>query len=187
MALCRRGLSVGNCNLTYSFAKKELFTPRTSTCRNVLVTASRRYSKEGRRKEGRAMNIFDRNAKRLQKNRAACSPDPATYDYLRDEVASHVLDRVCDISRFFATCLDVGCGRGHIAKRVSEDLVGSLYQCDLAEEALVGDNKVNYMHSVCSYVLQSIPPSHYVLLALPPTVIPTRLPAQVLQVSQRTK
>ncbi len=84
-----------------------------------------------------AMNIFDRNAKRLQKNRAALSPDVATYDYLRDEVASHVIDRVCDVSRFFTVCLDVGCGRGHIAKVLSDDIVGSLYQCDLAEEAVV--------------------------------------------------
>ncbi len=86
---------------------------------------------------GGAMNIFDRNAKRQQKNRAAISPDAATYDYLKDEVASHVIDRVCDISRFFPMCLDVGCGRGHIAKVVSDDLIGSLYQCDIAEEAVV--------------------------------------------------
>ena len=32
------------------------------------------------------MNVFDRAAKRRQKNRAAASPDAATYDYLRNEV-----------------------------------------------------------------------------------------------------
>ena len=32
------------------------------------------------------MNVFDRRAKRLQKNRAAMAPDAATYDYIRDEV-----------------------------------------------------------------------------------------------------
>ena len=79
-----------------------------------------------------AMNVFDRNAKRMQKNRAAVAPDVATYDYLRDEVAAHIVDRVCDVSRFFSRALDVGCGRGHIAKHVTEDLVGSLYQCDIA-------------------------------------------------------
>ena len=32
------------------------------------------------------MNVFDRQTKRLQKNRAAMAPDAATYDYIRDEV-----------------------------------------------------------------------------------------------------
>ena len=83
------------------------------------------------------MNIFDRKAKRLQKNRAAIAPDAATYDYLKDEVASHVVDRVCDVSRFFSVALDVGCGRGHVAKHMTEEMIGSLYQCDIAEKAVV--------------------------------------------------
>ena len=32
------------------------------------------------------MNVFDRAAKRRQKNRAYASPDAHTYDYLRNEV-----------------------------------------------------------------------------------------------------
>ena len=32
------------------------------------------------------MNVFDRKAKRRQKNRAAMAEDVAVYDYLRDEV-----------------------------------------------------------------------------------------------------
>ena len=32
------------------------------------------------------MNVFDRVAKRRQKNRAYASPDAQTYDYLRNEV-----------------------------------------------------------------------------------------------------
>ena len=88
--------------------------------------------------EGRSgMNIFDRNSKRLQKNRAAASPDAATYDYLKDEVAAQMVERVCDVARHFPLALDVGCGRGHIAKVVSADLLDSLYQCDTAEQALV--------------------------------------------------
>lgn len=34
-----------------------------------------------------SMNVFDRDTKRKQKNRAAMAPDAATYDYLRDEVS----------------------------------------------------------------------------------------------------
>ncbi len=47
------------------------------------------------------------------------------------------MDRVADVSRYFQAALDVGCGRGHIAKVMSGDLIGSLYQCDMAEQALV--------------------------------------------------
>lgn len=53
------------------------------------------------------------------------------------QVAETIVDRVADIARFFPTAVDVGCGRGHIAKAISGDLVASLYQCDMAERALV--------------------------------------------------
>ena len=51
------------------------------------------------------------------------------------QVASSVVDRVCDISRHFPLALDVGCGRGHIARLMSDDLIGSLYQLDMAESS----------------------------------------------------
>ncbi|XP_064399063.1 arginine-hydroxylase NDUFAF5, mitochondrial-like [Halichondria panicea] len=94
------------------------------------------------RQGGGVVNIFDRQAKRKQKNRAALAEDAATYDYLRDEVASHVVDRVADVTRYFSAALDVGCGRGHVAKVMSGDLIGSLYQCDMAEQALLTSSSV---------------------------------------------
>lgn len=59
---------------------------------------------------------------------------------LAAQVAETVVERVADISRFFPEAVDVGCGRGHVAKAISEDLVGSLYQCDMAEHALVSNH-----------------------------------------------
>jgi len=53
------------------------------------------------------------------------------------QVASSVVDRVCDISRHFPLALDVGCGWGHIARLMSDDLIGSLYQLDMADRAVV--------------------------------------------------
>jgi len=41
------------------------------------------------------------------------------------------------ICRKFDVALDVGCGRGHIARHILEDTVGVLYQCDMAERVLV--------------------------------------------------
>ena len=32
------------------------------------------------------MNVFDRNAKRIQRNRTAALPEPEMYDYIKDEV-----------------------------------------------------------------------------------------------------
>ena len=52
-----------------------------------------------------------------------------------------MLDRVSNVSRVFSMAIDVGCGRGHFAKQLAgegeSDLIGSLYQCDIAEKALV--------------------------------------------------
>ena len=46
------------------------------------------------------MNVFDRAAKRRQKNRAYASPDAQTYDYLRNEVSRinfcRILVKNCD-------------------------------------------------------------------------------------------
>lgn len=39
-----------------------------------------------RRQDEAIMNVFDRKAKRRQKNRAALAQDVAVYDYLKDEV-----------------------------------------------------------------------------------------------------
>ena len=41
-----------------------------------------------RRQDETTMNVFDRKAKRRQKNRAALAKDVAIYDYLKDEVKS---------------------------------------------------------------------------------------------------
>ena len=54
-----------------------------------IVTCQRQFLHDpGRRalSSPGAMNVFDRVAKRRQKNRAAASPDADTYDYLRKEV-----------------------------------------------------------------------------------------------------
>lgn len=46
------------------------------------------------------MNVFDRKAKRRQKNRAAMAEDVAVYDYLKDEVSgirNHQVLHVCTL------------------------------------------------------------------------------------------
>ena len=84
--------------------------------------------------DGAGMKVFNREAKRLQKNRAALKANSDEYDYLKDEVGSRIVDRLSDVSRNFELVLDLGCGKGHIAKFLTKAHVKSLVQCDLSEE-----------------------------------------------------
>eukprot|EP00794_Sanderia_malayensis_P016576 gene16576-18262_t len=82
------------------------------------------------------MNVFDRKAKRHQRNVAAKLPDHQVYDYLKDEVACRLIDRFYDVSRQFSMVLDLGCGKGHLSKHVSKDDIDVLYQCDMSANML---------------------------------------------------
>ncbi len=45
------------------------------------------------------MNVFDRGAKRLQREAAARAPNVADFDYMKEEIGYRVSDRVLDIKR----------------------------------------------------------------------------------------
>ncbi|KAF3824662.1 hypothetical protein GH733_009996 [Mirounga leonina] len=88
----------------------------------------------------RALNIFDRDLKRKQKNWAARQPEPMKFDYLKEEVSprgsgggrrralapvgSRIADRVYDIA-----------SNENIAPKM-EETVGKFFQVDIAENAL---------------------------------------------------
>lgn len=67
---------------------------------------------------------------------AAQLPDHQVYDYLRDEVAERVADRLADITRFFPKALDIGAGKGYLAKQFHKDEVGHLYLLENSEKML---------------------------------------------------
>ena len=148
-----------------------------------------------------AMNVFDREAKRRQKNRAAASSDAETYDYLRNEVrdedtppncmhaecdttsfcvppqvASHIMDRVSDVAKFFPLALDMGCGRSHIAMATTGDVTGCLVQCDMAEHALVCGGGVLTLHTY------NFPSLFLPLLSLPSLHFQSKDPLHQVQV-----
>jgi hypothetical protein len=54
------------------------------------------------------MQVFDRNTKSLQRERAASAQDANLYDYLKDEIGYRLADRVFDIKRKFKLAADIG-------------------------------------------------------------------------------
>ena len=56
-------------------------------------------------------------AKLAQRRVAAQSADHAFYGYLRDEVASRLVDRLADINKAFPVAVEIGCGsNAHVSK-----------------------------------------------------------------------
>ncbi|CAG7825926.1 unnamed protein product, partial [Allacma fusca] len=64
------------------------------------------------------LNVFDRQAKLLQRERSAMLPDSGVFDYIREEVGFNLFDRVMDIKRDLSVVLDLGCGKGHVMKHL---------------------------------------------------------------------
>ncbi|MBL6945753.1 MAG: methyltransferase domain-containing protein [Rhodospirillales bacterium] len=77
------------------------------------------------------IQVFDRHAVRLHRDRAA--PKLDANDYLRREVAVRLLDRLFDIKRDFPAALDLGCATGTIGRVLKgQGGIETLVQCDLS-------------------------------------------------------
>ncbi|KAF8969362.1 S-adenosyl-L-methionine-dependent methyltransferase [Flammula alnicola] len=86
--------------------------------------------------------VFDRNAKRMQRDRAALRDGGArsrTVDYVREEVAERLMERFMDIKRKFGTVLDLGSGPGHFSKLLETDKVQKSIMLDSSESTLMRD------------------------------------------------
>ncbi|ESO11927.1 hypothetical protein HELRODRAFT_96859 [Helobdella robusta] len=82
------------------------------------------------------MNVFDRKAKTVQKQRSMLNADHTVFDYLKEEVGWRVADRIYDIKRNFTAALDLGCGKGYVGRNVVRETIGMLQQCDLSSHFL---------------------------------------------------
>ncbi|TFY79567.1 hypothetical protein EWM64_g4446 [Hericium alpestre] len=79
--------------------------------------------------------VFDRNAKRMQKDRAATRDGgdrSRTVDYIRDEVADRLMERFLDIKRKFGTILDLGSGPGHFTKLLEKGQAEQVTMVDMS-------------------------------------------------------
>uniref|UniRef100_A0A3P8U8A0 Arginine-hydroxylase NDUFAF5, mitochondrial n=1 Tax=Amphiprion percula TaxID=161767 RepID=A0A3P8U8A0_AMPPE len=94
------------------------------------------------RRNGGAMNVFNRDMKKRQKQRVAALKDGHQYDYLRNEVGSRVADRVYDIARTFPLALDIGGGKSHIAEHLNKDVVQSLVLTDVSQQNLCRQTEI---------------------------------------------
>ncbi|KAI8822243.1 S-adenosyl-L-methionine-dependent methyltransferase [Fimicolochytrium jonesii] len=88
--------------------------------------------------------IFNRSVKKLQRDRAALRPESRDVDYIRDEVADRVVDRLLDIKRRFSKVVDLGSGAGHIVKFAEKDMMDKLIMFDMSEKMLYRDKDVKY-------------------------------------------
>ena len=73
--------------------------------------------------------VFDRRALRRHRDRAAARI--GEHDFLFDEVATRLVERLDDVRRDFAVALDLGCHGGHLGRRLAKR-VATVVQCDLS-------------------------------------------------------
>ncbi|KAI8799558.1 S-adenosyl-L-methionine-dependent methyltransferase [Cladochytrium replicatum] len=91
--------------------------------------------------------VFNRYVKKLQRDRASGVDSNVEKsrqaDYLKDEVAERVVDRLLDIKRRFGNVLDLGSGAGHIVKCLTPELVQRLTMLDSSEKILNRDAELS--------------------------------------------
>ncbi|EPQ58979.1 S-adenosyl-L-methionine-dependent methyltransferase [Gloeophyllum trabeum ATCC 11539] len=86
--------------------------------------------------------VFDRHAKVLQRDRSATRDGGArsrTTDYVRDEVADRMIERLLDIKRKFNTILDLGSGPGHFSKLLDAEVTNKAVLLESSEKLLHRD------------------------------------------------
>ncbi|KAJ2851901.1 hypothetical protein IWW36_000674 [Coemansia brasiliensis] len=122
------------------------------TCSPFRHSASLRWYGSGKEtareyleKSAAPFEVFDRRAKLMQRDRAASRiVDSREVDYLRDEVAARVADRLLDIKRRYHTVVELGAGCGHLAKAVDDDMMDKLIMCEMSPHALDRDVDTEY-------------------------------------------
>ncbi|XP_065568721.1 arginine-hydroxylase NDUFAF5, mitochondrial-like [Artemia franciscana] len=82
------------------------------------------------------VNVFDRSAKNLQRQRSASMENSHVYDYLKEESGYRLSDRVFDIKRKFDRVADLGCGKGYASKHLLDSTVSNLVMIDSCKEIL---------------------------------------------------
>ncbi|SPQ20530.1 91c5797c-2c85-426b-9269-2f3cc25ad2d5 [Thermothielavioides terrestris] len=86
----------------------------------ILPCARRTYASQA--SGGAVFKVFNSRTKWLQKERAAANPELSRQaDYLKDEVAMRVCERLLDIKRQFPRVLDLGANSCNIARALTRE------------------------------------------------------------------
>ena len=64
------------------------------------------------------MEVFDKRMKLAQRDANALHSPTLQYEYLRDEIARRLIDRLSDITRKFPHVVDLGCNTANIARQL---------------------------------------------------------------------
>lgn len=98
--------------------------------------------------------------KTAQRTRAANTSDALEFEYLRDEVAKRLVDRLADISRTFNTAVDVGCNTGNLGRFLGEQgSVQKLIHIDSSEAMLTRAREFERSDPALYREARPIPPS----------------------------
>jgi len=75
--------------------------------------------------------VFDRNAKVAQRERAVRNLELSRVtDYVRNNVAESMVDRLLDIRRRYSTIVDLGAGAGYIARHLEPGMCDRVLMCE---------------------------------------------------------
>ncbi|KLJ11933.1 hypothetical protein EMPG_12917 [Blastomyces silverae] len=95
--------------------------PKPLLFRQPLCTATRGYAVQA--PGAPTLEVFNRRAKLLQKERAGRKVELSrNVDYLKDEVAFRLSERLLDINRHFPNVLDLGANSCNIAKALTQPI-----------------------------------------------------------------
>ena len=112
----------------------------------------RQYATSSTRTTPPAFRVFNRNAKLLQRERAASNiPLSRTVDYLRDHIANDLVERLLIINRRFHRTLDLGAGACYIARALAasrpDAVEGSIERAaDRVEHLVAGEFSQALLH-----------------------------------------
>lgn len=101
-----------------------------------LISSRKDYHKTACSMQQNVMNVFDRNAKRYQRERAAQKENVADFDYLKEEMGYRLADRILDLTRTMEVAVDIGCGRGFVTRHISGQSVKKLYALEMSPTQL---------------------------------------------------
>ncbi|RXG52780.1 NADH dehydrogenase [ubiquinone] 1 alpha subcomplex assembly factor 5 [Armadillidium vulgare] len=82
------------------------------------------------------VEVFDRNAKFLQRERSASMEDHKVFDYIKEEVGYRLADRILDIKKDFGEGLDLGCGKGFVSRHIMDVSLKKLHMGELSPSLL---------------------------------------------------